>query len=110
MSKDLKDKLNIVEEETKSHAELEATINSLKEEINKLNGIIDEQKMLINKHSDSIILDDNTIPSEVGILKDLVISQRQKLIKKDETNEKLPDKMDNLLDAVKYAASDIIDK
>ena len=110
MSKDLKDKLNIVEEETKSHAELEATINSLKEEINKLNGIIDEQKMLINEHSDSIILDDNTIPSEVGILKDLVFSQRQKLIKKDETNEKLQDKIDNLLLRIKSSDNGTLSK
>jgi len=97
MKKDLKEKLNTVEEETKSHAELEASINSLKEEINRLNGIIDEQKTLIDENSDSIISDDNTIPSEIGILKDLIISQRQKLIKKDETNEMLQDKISDLV-------------
>ncbi len=96
MSKDLKDVINTVEKETKSHAELEATINSLYEEINQLNGIINEQKMLINKQSDSTTLNVSSIPSEVDILKDLVISQRQKLIKKDETNERLNVKIDEL--------------
>ena len=96
MSKDLKDLIDTVEKDTKSHAELEAEINSLKEEINRLNGIIDEQKMLIGERSDSISLDVSTIPSEVGILKDLIISQRQELIKKDEAHESLNDKIDEL--------------
>ncbi|MBY8985501.1 MAG: HEAT repeat domain-containing protein [Candidatus Lokiarchaeota archaeon] len=96
MSKDLKDIIDTVEKDTKSHAELEAEINSLKEEINKLNGIIDEQKMLINEGSDSISLDVSNIPGEVDILKELIISQRKELIKKDEANESLNDKIDEL--------------
>lgn len=96
MSKDLKDLIDTVEKDTKSNAELEAEINSLKEEINRLNGIIDEQKMLIGERSDSISLDVSTIPSEVDILKDLILSQRQELIKKDEAHESLNDKIDEL--------------
>jgi hypothetical protein len=96
MSKDFKDLINTVEKETKSHAELEAIINSLKEEINRLSGIIDEQEKLIIKQSDSTTLDVSTIPSEVDILKDLVISQRQQLIEKDEINKRLNNKIDEL--------------
>jgi chromosome segregation ATPase len=96
MSKDLKDIIDTVEKDTKSQAELEAEINSLNEEINRLNGIIKEQKLLINDQSDSIILDDDTIPGEIDILKDLVISQRKELIKREEKNEKLNDRIDAL--------------
>jgi hypothetical protein len=107
MSKDLKDIINTVEEETKSHAELEAIINSLHEEINQLNGIINEQKRLINEQSDSTTFDVSSIPSEVDILKDLVISQRQKLVKKDETNERLNDKIDELTLKIKKSKNGI---
>ncbi len=97
MSKDFKDIIDTVEKETKSHAELEAKINSLNEEINRLKGVITEQKMLISEQSDSTTLDVGTVPSELDILKDLVISQRQKLIKKDEINEKQNTKIDELI-------------
>ncbi|MHA2281451.1 MAG: HEAT repeat domain-containing protein [Promethearchaeota archaeon] len=94
MSKDFKDLINTVEKETKTHAELEATINSLNKEINRLKAIISEQKVLIDDQSDSPTL--NTLPDEVDILKDLINSQRQELINKDESNEKLHDQIDAL--------------
>jgi len=97
MSKDLKDIINTVEKETKSEAELEATINSLNEEINKLKTVIKEQKMIINEQSDSIAMDVGNIPSEDDILKEMIISQRQALIEKDESNEKLHDQIDELI-------------
>lgn len=97
MSKDLKDIINTVEKETKSEAELEATINSLNEEINKLKTVIKEQKMIINEQSDSIAMDVGNIPSEDDILKEMIISQRQELIKKDESNERLHDQIDDLV-------------
>ncbi|MHA2182632.1 MAG: hypothetical protein ACXAAH_14525, partial [Promethearchaeota archaeon] len=96
MSKDLKDIIDTVEEETKSQAELEATIKSLNEEINRLNSVIDEQKMLIKDQSNSTELDGNTIQGEVDILKDLIISQRKELTSKDESTEKLHDRIDEL--------------
>ncbi|MFW9824245.1 MAG: HEAT repeat domain-containing protein [Candidatus Thorarchaeota archaeon] len=97
MGKDLKDLINTVEKETKSIAELGAIINSLNEEINRLNGIIDEQKKLINVQPGSIPLDVSNIPSEVDTLKELVASQRQELIKRDEINEQLHDQIDELM-------------
>jgi len=97
MSKDLKDIINTVEKETKSEAELEATINSLNEEINRLKTVIKEQNMIINEQSDSIAMDVGNIPSEDDILKEIIISQRQALIKKDESNEKLHDQIDELI-------------
>ena len=97
MSKDLKDIIDTVEKETKSQAELEAIINSLNEEINKLKIIIKEQKMMINEQSGSISIDVSNIPSEVDVLKEMIISQRQELIKKDESNERLHDQIDDLV-------------
>ena len=97
MSKDLKDIIDTVEKETKSQAELEAIINSLNEEINKLKIIVKEQKMMINEQSGSIAMDISNIPSEVDVLKEMIISQRQELIKKDESNERLHDQIDDLV-------------
>lgn len=94
MSKDFKDLINTVEKDTKTHAELEATINSLNEEINRLKDIINEQNVLISDQTGSSTL--STVPGEIDILKDLINSQRQELIKKDESNEKLHDQIDGL--------------
>ncbi|MHA2036333.1 MAG: HEAT repeat domain-containing protein [Promethearchaeota archaeon] len=94
MSKDFKDLIDTIENETKTRAELEATINSLNEEINRLNSIINEQKMLLSNQTDSSIL--STLPGEIDVLKELITSQRQELIEKDESNEKLNDQIDEL--------------
>jgi len=94
MSKDFKDLINTVEKDTKTHAELEATINSLNEEINRLKDIINEQNVLISDQTGSSTL--STVPGEIDILKDLINSQRQELIRKDESNEKLHDQIDGL--------------
>ncbi|MHA1987767.1 MAG: HEAT repeat domain-containing protein [Promethearchaeota archaeon] len=94
MSKDFKDLINSVEKDTKTHAELEATINSLTEEINRLKAIISEQNSLIHNQTGSSTL--STVPGEIDILKDLINSQRQELTKKDESIEKLHDQIDGL--------------
>lgn len=94
MSKDLKDIINTVEEETKSLSELEATINSLKEEIIRLQSNIKEQEVLINEQSGSI--EKSNLPGEIEILKEIIISQRQDLVRKDEANENLNEKIDRL--------------
>ena len=94
MSKDFKDLINTVEKDTKTHAELEATINSINEEISRLKAIISEQNDLIADQTGSSTL--STVPGEIDILKDIINSQRQELIKKDESNEKLHDQIDGL--------------
>lgn len=94
MSKDFKDLIDTVEKETKSHAELEATINSLNEEINRLKVVISEQSEMIDDQPG--LSTSSTVPGEIDILKDLINSQRQELIKRDESNEKLHDQIDGL--------------
>ncbi|MFX1374653.1 MAG: HEAT repeat domain-containing protein [Promethearchaeota archaeon] len=96
MNRDLKELINTVEEETKSRAELEATINSLKEETNRLKFTIKEQQLLIEEQGDQISFAQSDIPSEINILKEMITSQRKDLIKRDENIEKLNDKIDEL--------------
>lgn len=96
MSKDLKDLIDSVEKETKSQAELEHVIHSLKEEINRLQFTTDEQKLLIEtlrsqmKDED---LEQAKLPSEIDVLKDIITSQRKELDNKDKLIDKLNDKM-----------------
>jgi len=96
MNRDLKDLINTVEKETKSRSELEATINSLKEDINRLKFTIKEQHLLIEEQGDQISFAQSDIPSEFNILKEMITSQRKDLIKRDESIDKLNDKLDDL--------------
>ena len=100
MSKDLKNKIDTVEKESKSTAELEQKIQSLKEEINRQNFTIKEQKLLIENLRSQMKneeIEKAELPSEIDILKDIVTSQRQELDKKDATIEKLDDKIFELI-------------
>ena len=96
MSKDLKDLINLVEEETKSRSELESIINSLNEEINRLKFTIKEQQLLIEEQGDQLSFAQSDLPSEINILKELIISQRKDLAKRDEVVDKLNTKIDEL--------------
>ncbi len=96
MNRDLKDLINTVEKETKSRSELEATINSLKEDINRLKFTIKEQHLLIEEQGDQISFAQSDLPSEFNILKEMITSQRKDLIKRDENIDKLNDKIDIL--------------
>ena len=96
MSKDLKDLINSVEKETQSHAELEKTIHSLKEEIDRLEFTVQEQKLLIenlrNQMKDEEI-EQAKLPSEMDVLKDIIMSQRKELGDRDNLIDSLNDKM-----------------
>ena len=96
MNRDLKDLINTVEKETKSRSELEATINSLKEDINRLKFTIKEQHLLIEEQGDQISFAQSDLPSEFNILKEMITSQRKDLTKRDENIDKLNDKIDDL--------------
>ena len=99
MSRDLKDMINTVEKDSKSHAELEQKIQSMKEEVNRMNFTIKEQKLLI-KNLRSQMKDEEIekaeLPSEIDILKDMITSQRQELNEKEIEIEKLNVTFDEL--------------
>jgi len=99
MSRDLKDLIDTVEKETRSHAELEQIISSLKEKKNKLKFTVKEQKLLIESlksHMEDEQIERVVLPSEIDILKEIISSQRQELNEKQSDIEKLYDKIDNL--------------
>jgi len=99
MSKDLKDLINTVEEETQSQAELEKIIHSLKEEINKLEFTVKEQKILIENLKSQMKdeqIEKSELPSEIDVLKDMITSQRQALNQKDDEIDNLHEKIDEL--------------
>ncbi|MFX0002671.1 MAG: HEAT repeat domain-containing protein [Candidatus Hermodarchaeota archaeon] len=96
MSKDLKNLINSVEEEAKSKAELEQTIHSLKEEIKRLEFTINEQNLLIETLKSQIKdeeLEQVKLPSEIKVLKDIIVSQRKELEEKDDLIDQLNDKI-----------------
>ncbi|MFX1387568.1 MAG: HEAT repeat domain-containing protein [Promethearchaeota archaeon] len=82
MSKELKDLIDSVEKETQSHAELEKTLESIKEEKNRLEFVVQEQATLIENFK-SLMKDEDIeqakLPSEIDVLKDIISSQREEL-------------------------------
>ncbi|MFX0007387.1 MAG: hypothetical protein ACFFAV_11765, partial [Candidatus Hermodarchaeota archaeon] len=96
MSKDIKDLIDSVENETKSQAELEQIIHFLKEEIDRQEFTIDEQKLLIENLKNQMKDDDLeqvNLPSEVNVLKDIIITQRKEIEEKDTLIDNLNDKI-----------------
>jgi len=99
MSKDFKDFIDMVEKETQSQAELEKTVHSLKEEINKLESTVKEQKILIEnlkRQMQDNQIEKSELPSEINVLKDMITSQRQELFEKDDEIDKLHERINEL--------------
>ncbi|MFX1316123.1 MAG: HEAT repeat domain-containing protein [Promethearchaeota archaeon] len=82
MSKDLKDKINSVEEENKIRAEFEQTIDVLKEEINNLKFTVKEQKLLIEDQKNKLLEFQEKSPENLEELKDTIATQKQELVKR----------------------------
>ncbi|MFX1273478.1 MAG: HEAT repeat domain-containing protein [Promethearchaeota archaeon] len=97
MERDLKGLIDSIDEKDKTEAVLERKIESLQEEINRLKFTIREQKLLIQSlkedknESDEIILDD-----DIQLLKEMIFSQRQEILKKDEQIHKLKENLDGI--------------
>ncbi len=96
MSKDFKNLINTVEKETKTLSELEAIINSLREENNRLKLTLQEQKLQIEDQESKISTSLSDLPSEFDILKEMILTQRKDLKQKDEKIENLYNKTDKL--------------
>ncbi|MFX0024135.1 MAG: HEAT repeat domain-containing protein [Candidatus Hermodarchaeota archaeon] len=96
MSKDLKDLIDSIEKEAKSQAELEQIINSLKEELNRLEFTVNEQKIIIENLKSQMKddeLEQANLPSEIDVLKDIIMIQRKDLEEKDNLIDKLNEKI-----------------
>ncbi|MFW9881390.1 MAG: HEAT repeat domain-containing protein [Candidatus Thorarchaeota archaeon] len=98
MSKDLKDLIDSIEIKEAEKSDYEQTIDDLREKINKLNFTIDEQKLLIQEQEKKLAESEELeVPGELQILKDMIITQRQDIKKKDKDIEILEEKIDELL-------------
>ena len=88
MSKDLKNLIDSIDSANKAHSDLETIIRYLKEEVQRLNFTIKEQKRIIqNQNAKISSFEEPAIPEDIQILKDLVITQREEIIKKDKDIE-----------------------
>ena len=96
MTPDLKDKINSVENQDKTQSELEQTIKLLKDEISRLKFTIKEQKVLIQNQKEKT-LKKMEVPEDIEILKDIIITQRQELNKKDKDIDILEQKIEEII-------------
>jgi len=88
MSKDLKDLIDSVDLANQSQIDLETMNRELKEEIQRLNFTIDEQRRIIESQKSKLAnFPNGNIPEDVSVLKELVTQQRQDIIKKDKDVE-----------------------
>ena len=88
MSKDLKDLIDSVDSANLAQVDLETMNRELKEEIQRLNFTIDEQRRIIEDQKLELSnFPNGNIPEDVTVLKELVTQQRQDIIKKDKDVE-----------------------
>lgn len=85
MSKELKDSIDSVDSANQAQSDLENRILRLKEEVQRLNFTVSEQKIIIQDQKSK--LTENNVPEDITVLKDLVTEQRQDIIKKDKDIE-----------------------
>lgn len=110
MSRNIKDIIDKIEKEGKTRSTLEQTVEFLREELGRRSLTINEQKLLIikleKKRENQV-----EIPEDVQILKEMVISLRQDLIKRDKDVDILKQKNDELTSQlernIKYGANTI---
>jgi len=97
MRKDLKNLIDSIEEKETSTLEYEEEIKLLKGEIIKLNFTLREQQKLIREQENKIRKsEDIDIPGDIQILKDMLISQRQDIKKKEKDIEILEQRIEEL--------------
>jgi len=85
MSKEIKDSIHSVDSANQAQSDLETKIKRLKEEVQRLNFTVSEQKKIIQNQESKVT--ENNIPEDIIVLKDLVTEQPQDIIKKDKDNE-----------------------
>ncbi len=95
MSKDLKDLIDMAEEDEKSRAQLEENVETLKREVVKLNKKLKEKTSLAKIDSVKPAKEFNE-SEEINILKSLISSQKQELAGKIRETEDLQQKMEDV--------------
>ncbi len=93
MTPDLKDLINTVETKDQTQAEF---IKLLKDEISRLKFTIKEQKILIQTQK-AKTQQKMEVPEDIEILKDIIVTQRQELNKKDKDLDILEQKLEEII-------------
>jgi len=84
MSRELRDLIESIDSANQAHSDLVTVIKYLKEEVQRLNLRVNEQKRIIKNQGIKISeFDDSDIPEDVLILKELITNQREDINKKD---------------------------
>jgi chromosome segregation ATPase len=83
MDRDLKGIIDSVDTKNKTQSVLERKIESLKEEIARLNYTIQEQKNLISTLKSSSSESGLEVDDDIKFLKDMIFTQRQEILEKD---------------------------
>jgi len=84
MSRELKDLIESIDSANQAHTDLVTVIKYLKEEVQRLNFRVNEQKRIIQNQGAKLSkFDDSDIPDDVLILKELFTNQREEINKKD---------------------------
>ncbi|TXT61326.1 MAG: hypothetical protein BAJALOKI3v1_800013 [Promethearchaeota archaeon] len=92
MNDNIKDLIDEVEKENSTQAQLEQTIQFLKEEIKRLKFTIREQKAIIEDQAKNK-LKEESIPEDVKVLKELIQKQREQIESKELQLEKVEDEL-----------------
>lgn len=95
MSKDLKDLIDLAEEQESSRAHLEKTIELLQIEVNKLRSKLEEKQSLVIP-SIPPYKSEITDSTELDILKEMVNSQKSEIAQKEVEKEQLQKKIEGL--------------
>ena len=103
----LRSLIDKIESEIRTQGELEQSISVLRNENTTLKLTIDEQKALIKKLRQELKISSEELPENIKILKDIIVSQRREIIRKDEENEILRELLDKFTNAFENS---IIDK
>jgi len=120
MKNNIKDIIDKVEKENSSKAQLEQTIQFLKEEIKRLKFTIKEQRTIIEEQEKNISRQEK-IPDDINVLKDIIHKQRKELeIKENKLNNSNNEiqkqqtelreknsKLENLMDQINYLENKI---
>ena len=85
----LRSLIDQIESEIRTQGELEQSISVLRNKNTTLRLTIDEQKTFIKKLRQELEISRQELPENIKILKDIIVSQRREIIRKDEENEVL---------------------
>jgi predicted RNase H-like nuclease (RuvC/YqgF family) len=97
MSKELKDLIDTIDSSNRAHSEITKMINFLKDEVQRLTFTVNEQKKVIQSQSEKLSsLEENNLPTDIVVLKDMVLNQREELIKKDKDIEILKKTLEDI--------------